>query len=329
MRPHRAGRTWQAAADVGSRQAATGQGGKQTTTTSFPAPEVASLAGAQHQQRRAIWSARLERWSDRPLTVLALLLVPMLLAPFLFKLPTEAAAALRDVTYGIWGVFAAALVATLIVSSDRRGYLRRHWLNLLVVAIPLCGPFLSARAMQWIWAGGATGRVLEGSRRLLVRRGTGFLLIGASLVVGVAAALIVSVERDDPSSTIHSYGDGLWWAMTTFATVGYGDKYPVTAAGRGIAVALMLLGIAAFGVVTAKLAALFVEEQEDDAKMHLRQIDERMRRIENALLRPPKDRSALALLRRQKRDEPNGKNRVRRRGRRRAARAAKSNQDAA
>ena len=76
---------------------------------------------------------------------------------------------------------------------------------------------------------------------------------------------------------------GLWWALTTIATVGYGDKYPVTAAGRGLGVALMLMGIAAFGVLTAELVSLFVGESDDVANRHLLQVDARLRRIEDAL----------------------------------------------
>ena len=272
--------------------------GRATTNVSpilFPDDD---LLASPVDSGRALWVARLERWTDRPLTLLAVLLVPILLAPFVVELSAEAQTALHDVSYGIWGVFVASLSAALIMSPDRRGYLRRHWLDLLVVAVPIFAPLRSARVIQLIWAVSAAGRMLEGGRRLLIGKGTGFLLIGASLVVAVAAGLIVSVERDDPASTIHSYGDGLWWAMTTFATVGYGDKYPVTASGRGIAIALMLLGITAFGVVTAKLAALFVEEQEDHTKLHLEQMDERMRRIERALLRSPSDQSKLPVLRR-------------------------------
>lgn len=270
----------------------------------------------------------MERWTDRPLTFLAVLLLPLLLVPFVFEPSAQTDATLRNIDYGIWGVFAAALAISLILSPDRLSYLRRHWLDVLVIAVPLFGPLRSARVIQLLWAVAVAGRVLEGSRRLLVRRGTGFVLIGASFVVAMAAGLIVSVERDDPSSTIRSYGDGLWWAMTTFATVGYGDKYPVTAAGRGIAVALMLLGIAAFGVVTAKLAALFVEEQEDDAKLHLRSLDDRLRRIEHALLRPPKDKSALSILRRQRRGNDSEKSKLRRRLRKQVARGKQDPQAA-
>jgi voltage-gated potassium channel len=267
---------------------------------------------------------RLERWTDRPLTMLAVLLVPLLLAPFLLELSAAADAALLDLDYVIWGVFAVSFAAAVIITPDRRGYLRRHWLDLLLVIVPLLAPLRAARALRLVWAVGAAGRVLEGGRRHFIRRGTGFLLLGASLVVAVAAGLIVAVERDDPNSTIRSYGDGLWWAMTTFATVGYGDKYPVTAAGRGIAVALMLLGIAAFGVVTANLAALFVEEQEDEAKARLLQLDERLGRIETAVMRPRRDPATLALIRRRVRKATNAKSRIQRRGRRRGQDAESS-----
>lgn len=229
------------------------------------------------------WAIRLEKWSDGPLTMLAVLLIPLLLAPFLFDLSVEAEAAIHDADVFIWSLFAVTLGLGLIATTDRARFLRRHWLDVLMVVIPLAAPLRAARSVLLIWAIGATGRALEGSRRLVTRKGTAFLLAGASLVVVVAAGLIVAVERDDPHATIHTYGDAFWWAMTTAATVGYGDKYPVTAAGRAIAVALMILGITAFGVVTAHLAALFVEEQEDDARAQLRLLDERLHRIETLL----------------------------------------------
>jgi voltage-gated potassium channel len=228
--------------------------------------------------------ARLERATDHPLTLLALLLVPLLLAPFLVELSPALAELLGEADGIIWAIFAGALLVALLVSPDRPRYLRRHWLDLLLVVVPLVGLIRAARALRLIWALGAVVRVLHGSRRLLVRRGTSFLLLGVSLVVIVAAGLIVAVERDDPHATIHTYGDGLWWALTTIATVGYGDKYPVTSEGRGLAVALMLVGIAAFGLLTAELVSLFVGEQDDTTNGHLLQMDARLRHIEDALL---------------------------------------------
>jgi voltage-gated potassium channel len=51
----------------------------------------------------------------------------------------------------------------------------------------------------------------------------------------------------------------MWWAVTTITTVGYGDTFPVTPAGRGVAAFLMVSGIALFGVLTANLAAFLLE----------------------------------------------------------------------
>lgn len=49
--------------------------------------------------------------------------------------------------------------------------------------------------------------------------------------------------------------------MTTITTVGYGDRFPMSSAGRAVAVVLMIAGIAMFGVITATIAAYFVEQK--------------------------------------------------------------------
>ena len=64
--------------------------------------------------------------------------------------------------------------------------------------------------------------------------------------------------------------DGLWLAFTTAATVGYGDTVPQTHLGRAFAVLVVLLGLAVLSLVTASLAALFVER---DVEAEERQIE--------------------------------------------------------
>jgi voltage-gated potassium channel len=70
--------------------------------------------------------------------------------------------------------------------------------------------------------------------------------------------MVLDVERTAAKANITTFPDALWWAVSTVTTVGYGDHYPVTAAGRGIGVALMLTGVGIFGVITASAAAWFV-----------------------------------------------------------------------
>ena len=76
-----------------------------------------------------------------------------------------------------------------------------------------------------------------------------------------AAALAVYIAERESGGSIASFSDAVWWAVTTITTVGYGDTYPTTPTGRGIAVLLMLAGISLFGLLTARIAAFFVEEE--------------------------------------------------------------------
>lgn len=70
---------------------------------------------------------------------------------------------------------------------------------------------------------------------------------------------MLDAERRSADPTIVTLSDALWWSLTTMTTVGYGDLYPTTLEGRLIAATLMLSGIALLGVVTASIAAWFVE----------------------------------------------------------------------
>ena len=76
----------------------------------------------------------------------------------------------------------------------------------------------------------------------------------ASLVVIGAGTALWLVEGDRPDSTIRSWGDALWWALTTLTTTGYGDHVPVTTMGRLIAAGVMVAGVAVIGAVAAIVA---------------------------------------------------------------------------
>ena len=89
-----------------------------------------------------------------------------------------------------------------------------------------------------------------------------------------------------------SLGSGLWWAVQTVTTVGYGDNVPTTSAGQLLAALVMLLGIGFLTVITAAITSTFVSRARrtlSDADIptaeELRQIREQLERIEAALTR--------------------------------------------
>jgi voltage-gated potassium channel len=73
-------------------------------------------------------------------------------------------------------------------------------------------------------------------------------------------------ERGQPGANIETFGDALWWPMTTMTTVGYGDRYPVTTTGRFIGAAVMIAGIALLGTVTATIATLLIDRVREEAQ---------------------------------------------------------------
>lgn len=78
--------------------------------------------------------------------------------------------------------------------------------------------------------------------------------------MGTERSPFLDAEQAAPGANIKTPGDALWWAATTVTTVGYGDRYPVTTQGRLIAVALMVVGIAMVGAITASVAAWLVSQ---------------------------------------------------------------------
>lgn len=117
---------------------------------------------------------------------------------------------------------------------------------------------MSQRESQRLW------------RRKVVRRGLMYSLVLVLLILLLGG---LGFWWLDPH--VHNLADGLWLSFTTAATVGYGDMVPSTAGSRAFAVLVVLLGLAVLSLVTASLAAIFVEKDVVD--------DER--RVEAELLR--------------------------------------------
>lgn len=112
------------------------------------------------------------------------------------------------------------------------------------------------------------------------------------------AGLVYEFEKSVPDAerNITSFPTALWWAVTTITTVGYGDSFPHSAAGRGIAVVLMFVGVGLFGLLAASLASYFVERDKEAAeeetaepRSELREVLERLERIEHRLETAPGD----------------------------------------
>lgn len=227
--------------------------------------------------------ARYERWAERveiPMLVLSVLLIPVVMMPVMEDLSPEAERALEQLGVVIWLAFVAEYVTLLALSPDRWHTVRTRKIELLLVVLPLLRPLRLVRVVRLAKAGTAFVRATQAFRRLMGRPGFVSTLATVTALILASGGLVAIAEHDQPDSTITGLGDGLWWALVTCATVGYGDEFPVTATGRFIAVVLMLAGISGLSVVTANVAAYFVADDEDIPEL-AHQLDRIERQLEH------------------------------------------------
>jgi voltage-gated potassium channel len=129
--------------------------------------------------------------------------------------------------------------------------------------------------------------------RATTPRHAAVIIAAATSSIAIGAGLLMTIIDHEHFPSV---GSGLWWAVQTITTVGYGDKVPTTAGGRFVAAFVMLVGIGFVTVITASITSSFVtrSSQEQTAAEEaastadrLRVIDERLERIEAALRQNP------------------------------------------
>ena len=169
--------------------------------------------------------------------------------------------------FALWAVLLLEYLVRLVVTPDRRGYLKRRWVEPATVVVP--------PLQGWHFVGIERMSLLA-ARRRAPRRGRAQApqplprahRRGRNAFLG--AWLVLLFEENTKGSNIHNYSDALWWAIVTVTTVGYGDRFPITGGGRTVAVILMLVGIGLIGVLTATVASVFIKEHTDANKEEIK-----------------------------------------------------------
>ncbi|MGW3205301.1 potassium channel family protein [Streptomyces sp. NPDC001135] len=212
--------------------------------------------------------ARWERLTQRPLLALAVAFAVAYAVPIVDNPASRSLTVACTATeWVVWAAFAADYLIRLLITPQRRQFVRTHWIDLCAVVLPLLQPLRLLRMVSTLLLVGRRARMASQIRLTTYVAGAvvGLLMFGSLAVL--------SVERDSPNGNIRTLGDAVWWSFTTMTTVGYGDHAPTTGLGRMIAVGLMLSGIALLGVVTANIAAWFIARFEKDDVEERRQTE--------------------------------------------------------
>lgn len=225
---------------------------------------------------------RLDRWrarTDWPLTAIAIGTLPILLLETQRgDLPHSDRVFMDVVNAVVLVAFVTDYIVELAVTRNRLRYVRTEWVSLLIVIaqvlalIPSLAAFGVLRALRAgrvlrivgvIMRGIAVGGTAKQQGRRLIRDHAAGLAFGvAGLTWLTSAAAFTIVEDVGVGQPVNSFFDALWWSLATITTVGYGDIYPVTGAGRIIGGFTMIIGISTFALVTAKVAQFLVHDDD-------------------------------------------------------------------
>jgi voltage-gated potassium channel len=185
------------------------------------------------------------------------------------------------------------VVVMLYVVPSKRKWLRDNPLEVAIVLFtpPFLPASLQALRVFRLLRLARLFRLAPLARRLFSIEGLRYVALLALLTVLGGGAAFAAIEKD--SST----WDGVWWAISTMTTVGYGDVSPHTDLGRVLAIAIMLIGIGFIAVLTGAVAERFlstefeevaeatheVEATEADVLAELREVRNRLDRLEARL----------------------------------------------
>ena len=172
-------------------------------------------------------------------------------------------------TFGliIWIVFLAEFAVRFFLAPEKLPFLRNNWLTIIALALPALRVFRAVRVLRaaralrgarLIKIVGAANRSMKALRATLRRRRFGYVAGLTALIVFLGAAGMVSFEpAGEVEGGFASYAHALWWTAMLITSIG-SDFWPVTAAGRILALLLSVYGLAVFGYITASFASFFI-----------------------------------------------------------------------
>ncbi len=225
------------------------------------------IAGVKPSGGRHDLVDRIEGLTRYPMVMLGLAWLVIAIIVLTTDVNGTASTRLVGTLFALWTVLLVEYLVRLVVTPDRRGYIKRRWVEPVTVVVP--------PLQGWHLVGVEKMSLLlhEGELRaeaVLKHHSLFRVLIAAAATLFLGAWLVLLFEENAKGSNIHDYPDALWWAIVTVTTVGYGDRFPVSAGGRAVAVVLMLVGIGLIGVLTATVASVFIKEHTDANKEELK-----------------------------------------------------------
>jgi voltage-gated potassium channel len=229
------------------------------------------------------------RWLVQASLGAAILTVPSVILDVVEGLPHTVAVLAHILNWAVWSVFLLTLVVALVRAEHPWQALRAN--PILPVVVVLTTPIAPAGLQMFrLLRLGALLGAAHHAQRVFSLQGLRYAAIGLGIVVIGGGAVFSAVEH---TSQHLSFQEGVWFAIETVTTVGYGDIVPHTEAGRAVAVVVMISGIGTAALVVGAASQRFVNGDEDPAADTAAVADPTMADLQREILALRADVAAL------------------------------------
>jgi len=230
-----------------------------------------------------------EQFFQVPVMVSVLMLIPVLVIEYTQQNLNSLAIYLN---WGIWLVFLLEYTVLLYFVEDKIDFIKTHKLELFIIifSFPIVPEGLASsgflrfarlprllNSLRFFRLAALLGRFGTTVKSIFNSKGLRFIVyttIGLVLFFGFLFYI------SEPH--VEKYSDGLWWALVTITTVGYGDITPISTLGRIIAGALMVMGIGFIATITAAVSSYFISSFNDN-EVTINDLGEKLDKIEKEL----------------------------------------------
>jgi len=190
----------------------------------------------------------------------------VLVADTVLTLPKEVSDLIHIADTFACAVFFVDFCVRFYQAESKRAFMKWGWID-LIACIPNLEVFRWGRLVRVL----RVIRLLRGTRSVQkalalifqnkMQGGAASVAFTAFLLVAFSSVSILICERHGDAN-IKTAEDAVWWSVSTFTTVGYGDKYPVTTEGRVLGMILMVGGVGMFGGISGLAASFFLGGQD-------------------------------------------------------------------
>ena len=212
--------------------------------------------------------AKVERYTEVPMLVLVVIMIVTLVIPMVTVLDPAVEHVLELVDWIIWAAFALELAVKTYLSPKRWHYLRTHWIDVLVLALPLLRVFRIfriarlARLLRFARVFAVFTKFTKEIKTIFSRHGFNYLFIVFLGLIGLGTIITYNLDKNAEAGA-SSLAKSLWLTAVNAFSGGYANVYPETPEAKTVSILLIVVGTIIVSYLTASLASYFTEKEQD------------------------------------------------------------------